>query len=296
MMHRVLTELQLYGYRPGQDEPDPRPLPLAQTSAGAFADIFDALLATLSDTRLEPDLEDLLSGRLSISSTAALPASSAVSATMSKLSAAAKRNRTARRSGRLELERLIVESRRPIERCDSMELFRDHAADQFECCTGSSWRPRASSMVNLRALTATMIDSRDFRRQAPRRDRAVATRRTQDRLHRRPRLQRLPRDPKPCRSAYRLSWLGNLGRSCSTRRGSSACPSGNLTRRRCMRRRFGIRPLRESNLRDCGTQQQRSRASMVHGKARLRPPQVPYTSHLKSNFISAKKVRCSKGW
>ena len=27
----VLAELQLYGYRPFQDEPDPRPLPEAQT-------------------------------------------------------------------------------------------------------------------------------------------------------------------------------------------------------------------------------------------------------------------------
>src|SRR4030081_2528782 len=56
----VLTELQLHGYRPFQDEPDPRPLPEARTVAGAVADIFDALVATLSDTRLEPDLEDLL--------------------------------------------------------------------------------------------------------------------------------------------------------------------------------------------------------------------------------------------
>ena len=57
---RVLHELQLYGYRPFCDEPDPRPLPEAQTIAGAVADIFDALVATLSDTRLEPDLEELL--------------------------------------------------------------------------------------------------------------------------------------------------------------------------------------------------------------------------------------------
>src|SRR5499425_3585437 len=56
----VLTELQLYGHRPFQDEPDPRPLPEANAIAGAVADIFDALVATLSDTRLEPDLEDLL--------------------------------------------------------------------------------------------------------------------------------------------------------------------------------------------------------------------------------------------
>src|SRR5262245_53818275 len=56
----VLSELQLYGYRPFQDEPDPRPLPQANAVSGAVADIFDALIATLGDTRLEPDLEDLL--------------------------------------------------------------------------------------------------------------------------------------------------------------------------------------------------------------------------------------------
>jgi hypothetical protein len=43
-----------------------------------------------------------------------------------------------------------------------MELFRELAAEQFERHTGSSWRPRTGSMVNHRALTAAMIDSRDF--------------------------------------------------------------------------------------------------------------------------------------
>jgi hypothetical protein len=53
----VLTELQLHGYRPFQDEPDPRPLPEARIVAAAVADIFDALIASLSETRLEPDLD-----------------------------------------------------------------------------------------------------------------------------------------------------------------------------------------------------------------------------------------------
>ena len=57
---QILAELQLYGHRPFQDDPDLRSLPEALTVAGAVADIFDALVATLSDTRLEPDLEDLL--------------------------------------------------------------------------------------------------------------------------------------------------------------------------------------------------------------------------------------------
>ncbi|MEM9763949.1 MAG: hypothetical protein AAF968_15825, partial [Pseudomonadota bacterium] len=56
----VLDELQLYGYRPFAVEPDPRPLPDANALDGALADIFDALVVTLGDTRLEGDLEDLL--------------------------------------------------------------------------------------------------------------------------------------------------------------------------------------------------------------------------------------------
>jgi len=56
----LLSELQLFGHRPFQDEPDNRPLPDAHQVGTALADIFDALVATLTDTRLEPDLENLL--------------------------------------------------------------------------------------------------------------------------------------------------------------------------------------------------------------------------------------------
>jgi hypothetical protein len=36
---QVLHELQLYGFRPFEDEPDPRPLPEAQTIAGSISDM-----------------------------------------------------------------------------------------------------------------------------------------------------------------------------------------------------------------------------------------------------------------
>ncbi len=48
----VLEELQLYGWHPFTDEPDPRPLPEPDAIRTAVADIFDALVSTLSDTRL----------------------------------------------------------------------------------------------------------------------------------------------------------------------------------------------------------------------------------------------------
>src|SRR3546814_7684082 len=58
--------MQLYGHRPYEDEPDARPLPDDRLAGGAVADIFDALAGCLVDTRIEPDLEDLLWGVVNI--------------------------------------------------------------------------------------------------------------------------------------------------------------------------------------------------------------------------------------
>jgi hypothetical protein len=157
----VLTELQLYGYRPFQDQPDPRPLPEANVIAGAVADIFDALIATLRDTRLEPDLENLLWSTVNLFHRVA----NRVQGELDDNEDAQKRSQKEQDGSEIrsvELERLIAEGLTLIERRNSMELFRDVAADQFERSTGSPWRPRTGSMVNHRTLTAAMIDSRDF--------------------------------------------------------------------------------------------------------------------------------------
>ena len=47
---------------PFEGEPDPRPLPEDHLVRAAIADTFDAFVSALQDTRLEPDLEDLLWG------------------------------------------------------------------------------------------------------------------------------------------------------------------------------------------------------------------------------------------
>src|SRR5258707_6500779 len=157
----VLAELQLHGYRPFQDEPDPRPLHEANAIGGAVADIFDALIATLGDTRLEPDLEDLLWSAVNLFHRAA----DRVERELDGNEGAQKRSQKEQDGSEIrsvELERLVAEGLTLIERRNSMELFRDLAADQFERQTGSSWRPRSGSMVNHRTLTAAMIDSRDF--------------------------------------------------------------------------------------------------------------------------------------
>ena len=157
----VLTELQLYGWRPFQDEPDPRPLPDGNDVATAVADIFDALIATLGDTRLEPDLEELLWGTVNLFHRA----TSRVERDLDDNEQAQRRLQREQDGSEVksvELERTTAEGQTTIERRNSMELFRDLAAEAFEHHTGTAWRPRTGSMVNHRNLTAAVIDSRDF--------------------------------------------------------------------------------------------------------------------------------------
>ncbi len=157
----LLTELQLYGHRPFQDEPDARPLPEERTVRIALADIFDALVATFTDTRMEPDLEDLLWSAVNIFHRAG----DRVERELDTNEQAQKRSQKDQDGSEIrsvELERLVAEGITLIERRNVFELMRDQAADLFETHAGSAWRPRAGSMVNHRALTSAMIDSRDF--------------------------------------------------------------------------------------------------------------------------------------
>ncbi|WP_316237281.1 DUF2493 domain-containing protein [Bradyrhizobium sp. SZCCHNR1015] len=157
----ALTELQLYGYRPFDDEPDPRPLPEGRVIAGAVADIFDALVATLSETRLEPELKELLWSTVNLFHRATMRIERELDDNeQAQRSSQREQNGSEVRS--VELERLTSEGLSLVERRNAMELFRDLAAEAFELHTRSPWRPRSGSQVSHRTLTAAMIDSRDF--------------------------------------------------------------------------------------------------------------------------------------
>ena len=135
----ILDELQLHGYRPYQDDPDPRPLPEGNRIAGAVADIFDALVATLQDTRLEPDLEDLLWSTVNLFHRA----TDRVERELDGNEQAQRRSQREQDGSEVksvELERLTAQGLTLIERRNSMELFRDLAAEAFERHVGSLWR------------------------------------------------------------------------------------------------------------------------------------------------------------
>jgi hypothetical protein len=157
----VLDELQLHGYRPFADEPDQRLLPDGNRIAGAVADIFDALIGSLQDTRLEPDLDDLLWSTVNVFHRA----TERIGRELDDNEQAQKRSQREQDGSEVksvDLERLIAEGKTLIERQNAFELMRDQAAEHYERHAGKTWLPRSGSKVNHRHLTAAMIDSRDF--------------------------------------------------------------------------------------------------------------------------------------
>lgn len=156
-----IYEMQVFGYRPFQDEPDPRPLPEEPVVQSALTAMFSAMFEMLGDTRLEPDLEDLLWSTVNLFHRAG-----------ERIQRELQRNEDAQRTGQREqdgsevksvgLERHVAEGITLLERRNAFEFMRDYAADLFEAQTGSGWRPRTGSKVNHANMTAAMIDSRDF--------------------------------------------------------------------------------------------------------------------------------------
>jgi hypothetical protein len=157
----ILQELSLYAYRPFSDEPDPRPLPEDRLATGAVVDTFDAFVSALHDTRIEPDLEDLLWAITNVFHRAAERVERELD-TNEVAQRKSQREQDGSEVRSVELERLIREGMTMIERRDTMEFFREVAVDQFSLHFRKPWAPRSGSVANRKALTASMIDSRDF--------------------------------------------------------------------------------------------------------------------------------------
>lgn len=160
-MVSVIQEMQLYGWRPFEDEPDPRPLPESSVVEGAVAFMFGKLVTTLIDTRIEPDLENLLWGIVNVFQRAI----ERVDRELDDNEFAQKRMQREQDGSEVksvELERTIAEGITMKERLDTFENFRDAAADQYEEHIKKPWLPRSGSKVNRKKLTASVVDSRDF--------------------------------------------------------------------------------------------------------------------------------------
>lgn len=156
----VLDELQLYGWRPFSDDPDPRPLPESDALRTAVTDIFDAFVATLSDTRLEPDLDELMWSVTNLFHRKAARVERDLDAN-EQAQKRSQREQDGSEVRSVELETMIAEGLTLLEQRNAYEALRDLAADLFEAHLGQTWHPRTGSHISHRALTASLIDSRD---------------------------------------------------------------------------------------------------------------------------------------
>ena len=110
-------------------------------------DMFDTIVATLSDTRLEPDLPALPWALVNM-----------FHRRIDRIERTLDDNELAQRASQrtqdgsevrsLELEQLIAQGLALIERRDSFELIRDWAAELYGRHTGQLWQPCTGSMVN----------------------------------------------------------------------------------------------------------------------------------------------------
>lgn len=159
--HLLLREMQLFGHRPYEDEPDPRPLPEARLASGAIADMFDALTSCLEDTRLEPDLEELLWNLVNLFHRAGEQVERKLDDNeQTQRQLQSEQDGSEIRS--VELERATQQGISLIERRDAMEFFCEAAADQYRVHLRKVWTPCHGSRVQHRTMTASLIDSRDF--------------------------------------------------------------------------------------------------------------------------------------
>ena len=123
--------------------------------------MFDALISTMLDTRLEPDLEDLCWSLTNMFHRAGAQLQRELDDN-EDAQKQSQREQDGSEVRSVELERLLREGTGLIERRNALEYMREAAADQFEAHFRKTWAPRSGSLVNHRTLTASMIDSRDF--------------------------------------------------------------------------------------------------------------------------------------
>ena len=157
----VIEALELYGYHPAEGEADPRITPEDTAIQGAVADIFDALISTMADTSLDFDLDEIMWSTVNTFHRAV----ERIERKLDDNEQAQKRLQREQDGSEVksvQLETLIGIGQNLIERRDSMEIFRDTAADLYLRSTGTPWSPRSGSRVNHRQMTSAMIDSRDF--------------------------------------------------------------------------------------------------------------------------------------
>jgi hypothetical protein len=168
----ALTAMRLFGHPPFADEPERRPLPAPETLEAAVSALFAVLPESLTDTRLEDDLSELLWALVNL-----------FHRRLERIERDLDDNEQAQRRSQaeqdfsevrsVELERLIEHGIALIARREAFEDMREAACGQYAALVGAPWQPRTGSLVARARLTSAVIDSRAFLAARRRADTAI---------------------------------------------------------------------------------------------------------------------------
>ena len=149
------------GFKRPADEPDPRPLPETGSVEAAMGAMVEASMTLLADTALEDELDEVLWSIVNIFHRRVTHIDKLLGDNESE-----QREQQRAQDGSevksVELERLFQKGQNLTEKRDAFEEIRDCAGEHYRAQIGSAWLPRTGSKVSHKALTAAVIESRDF--------------------------------------------------------------------------------------------------------------------------------------
>lgn len=159
--HEVMNRMELFGAVPPADEEDHRPLPDHDHSLTALEVVFDTLAQVFTDTCLEDEATDVLWNTVNVFQRKCERLDAGFDQLAFEMRRALReQDGTEVRS--VELERLERRAKATSEARDYFDTLRDHAAGVFGTLTGQPWMPGRGSRTARTAMTAAVIDSREF--------------------------------------------------------------------------------------------------------------------------------------
>ena len=159
--HDIMNRMELFGAMPPADEVDPRPLPEQEDSVAAIKIVFDALSDLFTDTCLESEASDMLWNTVNIFQRKL----DHLDKGFDQLSYDIRRSMREQDGSEVksvELEKLDIRAKATSKARAYFETLRDQAAEIFAVQTGKPWMPSRGSRTSACAMTAAVIDSRDF--------------------------------------------------------------------------------------------------------------------------------------
>lgn len=151
----------MHGFKPPADVPDHRPLPEPGSVEGAMASMVEAAMSMLGDTALEDELDEVLWSIVNIFHRRVTHIDKLLGDNESE-QRELHRAQDGSEVRSVELERLFERGQTLTEKRDAFEEIRDRAGEHYRAQIGSAWLPRTGSKVSHKALTAAVIESRDF--------------------------------------------------------------------------------------------------------------------------------------